>query len=365
MAVDAVVQETPRFRPMLARRWDWLPRGTAFLLGVVILGGIIALSLLAPVISPYDPIKPDYGAALLPPSSVHLFGTDNFGRDIFTRTVYAARIDLELALPAVPAKGGFESALGSGLANLHGVEAQDRIVVDGELLDPADVTGDMAHRNAVIVVASPCRAGLDARKLRSQKIDGRHLIEGEVARDRERRSDPELPRLVREQRPLLRGQRHDVRQKLQALFEIAAFRMANCNVEALVVGSEQDAAALHQPAALRRQELDLDPVVVGQRRVALPLEHLNLVEPRAEQPEATGLGCAEKKRAACELRRCANTQEVAPAHRGPLPPMPSGKPAEVSPGTSSMRKKPAISGYMAAAANDAMASGRQSAISKK
>lgn len=116
MAVDAVAQETPRFRPMLARRWDWLPRSTALLLGVVILGGIILLSLLAPVISPYDPIKPDYGAALLPPSSVHLFGTDNFGRDIFTRAIYAARIDLQLGFFSVV----FAWLLGCALGLLAG-----------------------------------------------------------------------------------------------------------------------------------------------------------------------------------------------------------------------------------------------------
>jgi peptide/nickel transport system permease protein len=101
MAVDAVAQETPRFRLMLARRWDWLPRNVSLLLGVLILGGIIAMSLLAPWISPYDPVKPDYGAALLPPSTQHLFGTDNFGRDVFTRTIYAARIDLQLGFFSV------------------------------------------------------------------------------------------------------------------------------------------------------------------------------------------------------------------------------------------------------------------------
>ena len=90
MAVDAVAQETPRFRLMLAGRWSWLPGNVTLLVGGLIVGGIITLSLLAPWISPYDPVKPDYGAALLPPGPGHLFGTDNFGRDIFTRTIYAA-----------------------------------------------------------------------------------------------------------------------------------------------------------------------------------------------------------------------------------------------------------------------------------
>src|SRR5215217_455706 len=88
MAVDAVAQETPRFRLMLAGRWSWLPGNVTLLVGGLIVGGIIGLSLLAPWISPYDPVKPDYGVALLPPGPGHLFGTDNFGRDIFTRILF-------------------------------------------------------------------------------------------------------------------------------------------------------------------------------------------------------------------------------------------------------------------------------------
>ena len=101
MAVDAVAQETPRFRLMLAGRWSWLPGNVTLIVGGLIVGGIITLSLLAPWISPYDPVKPDYGAALLPPGPGHPFGTDNFGRDIFTRTIYAARIDLQLGFFSV------------------------------------------------------------------------------------------------------------------------------------------------------------------------------------------------------------------------------------------------------------------------
>jgi peptide/nickel transport system permease protein len=116
MAVDAIAPATPRFRLMLARPWSWLPGHTSLLLGGLILGGIIALAVFAPLISPYDPIKPDYGSALLPPSSTHLFGTDNFGRDIFTRTIYAARIDLQLGFFSVV----FAWMLGNALGLLAG-----------------------------------------------------------------------------------------------------------------------------------------------------------------------------------------------------------------------------------------------------
>ena len=50
-----------------------------------------------PAIAPYSPTDFDYKAILQPPSWQHLFGTDNFGRDVF-RVVWATRIDMQIAL---------------------------------------------------------------------------------------------------------------------------------------------------------------------------------------------------------------------------------------------------------------------------
>jgi ABC-type dipeptide/oligopeptide/nickel transport system permease subunit len=62
---------------------------------------VIALStLLAPWLTPYDPLAMDYEEQLLPPSSAHLFGTDLFGRDVFTRVLYGARISLSVGMLA-------------------------------------------------------------------------------------------------------------------------------------------------------------------------------------------------------------------------------------------------------------------------
>jgi ABC-type dipeptide/oligopeptide/nickel transport system permease subunit len=62
---------------------------------------VIALSmLLAPWLTPYDPLTMDYEDQLLPPSSAHLFGTDLFGRDVFTRVLYGARISLSVGVLA-------------------------------------------------------------------------------------------------------------------------------------------------------------------------------------------------------------------------------------------------------------------------
>lgn len=65
-------------------------------------GGIIFLLLMvaifAPLIAPYNPLVQDLNSALVAPNAQHWFGTDEFGRDIFSRTVYGSRITLYIVL---------------------------------------------------------------------------------------------------------------------------------------------------------------------------------------------------------------------------------------------------------------------------
>ena len=69
--------------------------------GLLILFAWLALALFAPWIAPYDPIAQDTGMSLLAPSLAHPLGTDNYGRDILSRVIWGARIDLQLAVVGV------------------------------------------------------------------------------------------------------------------------------------------------------------------------------------------------------------------------------------------------------------------------
>ena len=62
---------------------------------------LIGAAVFAPWIAPYDPIEQNTRNALQAPNTEHLFGTDNFGRDVFSRVIYGARIDLRVGFIAV------------------------------------------------------------------------------------------------------------------------------------------------------------------------------------------------------------------------------------------------------------------------
>ncbi len=69
--------------------------------GAAILAIILLASLMASHLIPYDPIEQNLRNTLQPPSLSHLFGTDNFGRDIFARVLHAAKLDLMIGFLCV------------------------------------------------------------------------------------------------------------------------------------------------------------------------------------------------------------------------------------------------------------------------
>ncbi|BCM83904.1 ABC transporter permease [Methylobacterium indicum] len=68
---------------------------------VALLLGLVACAVLGPSLVPYDPLASDTGSALRAPSLAHPFGTDQLGRDILSRVVVAARLDLAIAVFSV------------------------------------------------------------------------------------------------------------------------------------------------------------------------------------------------------------------------------------------------------------------------
>jgi peptide/nickel transport system permease protein len=98
-------------------------------IGVIIVGLTVVVAILAPLISPYDPAYQDAAAQLVPPSSAHWLGTDEFGRDILARVIFGAQTALIIGGVAAIC-GGAVGVLVGMLAGYYG-RATDGIITSG------------------------------------------------------------------------------------------------------------------------------------------------------------------------------------------------------------------------------------------
>ncbi|MBY5436270.1 ABC transporter permease [Rhizobium leguminosarum] len=94
MSIEAIAPTSPGWRRFFGRRL-MLAVGAGLLLFFVL------LAIGAPIVAPYDPIMQNAEVRLQAPSLLHPFGTDNFGRDILSRVIWSARLDLQMALIGV------------------------------------------------------------------------------------------------------------------------------------------------------------------------------------------------------------------------------------------------------------------------
>jgi peptide/nickel transport system permease protein len=90
MAQTALLRQRARNE----RRWSQV----TLRLGIAIVAVVGLAAVFAPLIAPYDPNAQNLLASFESPSWHHLMGTDNLGRDIFSRVVYAGRVDLQIGL---------------------------------------------------------------------------------------------------------------------------------------------------------------------------------------------------------------------------------------------------------------------------
>lgn len=78
--------------------WTFTRRHPRVVIGGGLMAILVALSLLAPWIAPYDPLKLNVSQRLKPPSDLYWFGTDAYGRDVLSRTLWGGQISLVIAV---------------------------------------------------------------------------------------------------------------------------------------------------------------------------------------------------------------------------------------------------------------------------
>jgi peptide/nickel transport system permease protein len=104
-------------RPARSTNWakqvsDRLRANPVSLIGLVLAVGLFGIAVAAPAIAPYDPVSLAPKNRLLPPSSTNWFGTDDGGRDIFSRVVFGARYSLLAAAVVLTLAVTFGTAVG-------------------------------------------------------------------------------------------------------------------------------------------------------------------------------------------------------------------------------------------------------------
>lgn len=81
--------------------WKRFSRNRLAVFGLITIAALALIALLAPVVSPSDPTAINVYKVLSPPSSTHLFGTDELGRDVLARMIWGSRVSLKVGFVAV------------------------------------------------------------------------------------------------------------------------------------------------------------------------------------------------------------------------------------------------------------------------
>jgi peptide/nickel transport system permease protein len=111
----------------LRRFWRAIREHRTLLAGLLILAVVLFVMAAGPALTPYGPLKTNPAFKLQPPSMVHPMGTDNFGRDILSRVIHGARLDLLIAFSVVAIALGIGSMVGT-LSGYYGGLVDDVVM---------------------------------------------------------------------------------------------------------------------------------------------------------------------------------------------------------------------------------------------
>jgi peptide/nickel transport system permease protein len=155
---DALAETAFKRRPRSFARdaFQGLIRNRSAVVGAIVLGLLIVLALAAPLLSHYDPTAIALRTRLQPPDASHVFGTDEFGRDILTRVLYGARISLPVGLIAL--------AIGVSIGTLIGLIAGFySVYVDAIIMWAVDVM--LAFPGLLLALLVVAVLGVDLRNV--------------------------------------------------------------------------------------------------------------------------------------------------------------------------------------------------------
>jgi peptide/nickel transport system permease protein len=173
----------------LALFWRSFRHSTGGIIGLAIMICLAVIAVVGPGLTPYGPTEMIMTSPLAPPSASHLFGTDQYGRDVFSRIIHGAQLSLSIGLISV----GIGVALGATLGLLAGyagpwVDNATMRLIDIQLAFPSillamgivSVLGP-SLQNAMIAVGISSIPGY-ARVMRGSVLSTKELTYVEAAR---------------------------------------------------------------------------------------------------------------------------------------------------------------------------------------
>jgi peptide/nickel transport system permease protein len=175
----------PRRRFVLLNR---LARHRSFQIGLAIVTILALAAIFAPLLTSVDPSSMKVRFRFKPPSSVFPFGTDNFGRDIFTRVLYGARVSLWIGFVVALLSGLFGASLGILAAQFRRLDPFVMRVMDALMSFPAillalGVTAALGPRmESVMVALTVAYVPAGVRLVRASALVVRELDYVEAAR---------------------------------------------------------------------------------------------------------------------------------------------------------------------------------------
>lgn len=158
------------------------------LVGLVLVGVVILLGLLAPVLAPYGPDQQLAGANLLGPSAQHWLGTDQVSRDVLSRTLFGIRVDLVVVFVAVPLGAVLGVLAGLATVVLERVDtiaqrAFDLVLAFPTLILAIALTAFLgAGLSTVVIVIAVAEVPVFGRQVRSIGLTVREMPYVEAAR---------------------------------------------------------------------------------------------------------------------------------------------------------------------------------------
>lgn len=129
MAASASAAAEPKFMALLLSR-------RAVLVALIVFAAIVALCVLAPLVAPADPMKMSVRARLTAPGADFLLGADAFGRDVFSRLLYAGRVSLTIGLGVAALASVIGIAIGLSAGFFRRLDAPMSRLIDAMMAFP-------------------------------------------------------------------------------------------------------------------------------------------------------------------------------------------------------------------------------------